>query len=241
MTVSLEPLDDNLAIDPISTEQPLKLKNLSPEDETVKTHEIGPKTIQEIALPSGGFAHFSHEITEPPTGSSRINTIAEEAGVSKIDTSRISENLIVELQKLIAQVFAQLARISESDSAKTEAMQKKYLALTKESADLMRKTGNAGPLISGVSCVIIMASHYGLKEDGQKLGKFVADQVPQIASMFTSNYQAIIKQKDNAASLELQKYIDKIGKNQSDGNKRQDYIKLLEAALESQKRASQAG
>jgi len=102
----------------------------------------------------------------------------------------------------------------------------------------MRKTGNAGPLIALASAVTVAASHY---VGAQALGKSIADQISQIGSMVTTQYQADIKTRDNQASLELQKFQDKSGKTQANSTAKEDYKKLLDAALDAQKRASQTG
>lgn len=150
-------------------------------------------------------------------------------------------NPIFELQKLISKIFAQMARISQADSEKTDALQKEYQILTKESASLIRKTGNASPWIATTGLVFLAASFYPANPDAKKLAEFISTQTPRVGEMFTSKYQAQGKEKDNLASLKLQMYVDKMGKKQSEGNSRQDYLKLLDAALASQKEASRAG
>lgn len=95
----LDPIDDDAistsTIGSVARDLPLRLKDLNPEDSRVKTHAIGPRTIEATDLPcdSGNLP----EITIPPSGSNNINKIAHTAGISDLAISDIPEEFSPEL------------------------------------------------------------------------------------------------------------------------------------------------
>jgi DNA-binding PucR family transcriptional regulator len=178
---------------------------------------------------------FGLEVIEESSADAALETIK-----APVISCKVSKNIIIEIQKLIAEVFAELARLSESDSRKTEEMKAKYQQLIEESADLMKRNGNAGPIVSFIGIAILVGTLGGATEQVRELGKFVSGQTPQIAGMLTTRWQAMSKLKGDQASLTLQECIEKIQNKQSDSNKKQDWLKILEAFLDAQKRASQS-
>lgn len=156
-------------------------------------------------------------------------------------TYKMHPNLMIELQKLISQIFMQSSRIAENNSKRTETTKKDFQKFTLENAKWIRTGGNSGPLTAGLSLGFLGASFFQTPDSNQrKLYEFLSSQTPQAASLFTSRYRAYAETASHTASLKLQEYTSSSNNKQFDSELRQACLQILKEAQETETKAAAA-
>ena len=150
-------------------------------------------------------------------------------------------NYIVEIQKLVAQVFTELGRIATNSHSAVEDMKQKYLIGTVKVADLMTAQGRLGRNVALITFTVFCL-RLGLQNpDDREITNVISQQMPHFCEMLTSGKSSQLETTRAQVMLELEKYKDKTASKQSDGNAKQDYLSLLQAFAELLKSASRAG
>ncbi|MBM3184566.1 MAG: hypothetical protein FJZ64_04610 [Chlamydiae bacterium] len=168
------------------------------------------------------------------------STLAMPISISSEQEKEVSFNYIIEIQKLVAQIFQKLGDISANDHQALEKMKQRFMNATLTSANLQSDYGRTGRNI-GIAAFAIFIVRLGLpNSDDREIMRVISDQVPNVGSMFQMSIQAKRQQADGEASLELEKYRSKTASRQSEGNAKQDCIALLQAVAENQKSASRS-
>jgi hypothetical protein len=166
----------------------------------------------------------------------RLSAVSTED--EKIAEPEAEANFLIRVRKVVAEILAQLSKVSEKDRFQMEDMKQKYRNSSQEAADLQRTLGNAGLIVSVIGFGVLL-SQFGFKNPADReVMKFLSEQCPSIGGMFTSRYQAHQKEADALSQLMLAEYNAKTSKSQSESSSKQEITNLLDKALESMKRAA---
>lgn len=150
-------------------------------------------------------------------------------------------NYIVEIQKLVAQILAELGRISAHDHESIEKMKNKFMDASIKNANLQTDLGKANKYIGIASFALMSVRLFLPNADDKEIINIISNQAPNLAGMYTSGIQSRMQETSAESQLELEKYRTKTAAKQSDGNAKQDVLALLQAVAENQKSASRAG
>ena len=214
---------------------------------TLGSPAISPKTTEivtdEMALEPITLSHPSMDpkfLKAVDAEFARLSAIPAEEAAEPAAEIEPEVNFMIRVRKVVAEILAQLNKISEKDRFQMEDMKQKYRKSSQESADLQRTLGNAGLIISVVGFGVLL-SQFGFKNPADReVMKFLSEQCPHIGGMFTSRYQSSQKEADALSQLMLAEYNAKTSKSQSESSSKQEITSLLDKVLESMKRAAAA-
>lgn len=149
----------------------------------------------------------------------------------RIDELASNVNFVARIRMLVFQLLEQTSRISENDRKQLETMKREYRISSNDAAGLTRKIGNAAPWISGVAFVVSLSQFMWTNPDDRGMIKFLADQIPNAGSMFTSRHSARQAELQAISSLRLQEIQIKGSKTGSENfvqELKQFYTSLLQ-------------
>ncbi|MBI5272843.1 MAG: hypothetical protein HY861_02535 [Chlamydiia bacterium] len=147
-------------------------------------------------------------------------------------------NYIIDLQKLVAQIFLQLQRVSVNDSQSIEKMKRSYFNATLKSADLQKDYGRKNLWIGTGSFALSFAMFGFPNAEDRGFLKMAADQTPHFFGLATAGIQSRKDIETATATLEIEMYRSKTNEKSSEGSTKQDFLALLQALAESLKSAS---
>lgn len=157
------------------------------------------------------------------------------------DNVEPDQNFMLKVQVLVAQILAQLNRISENDREKIEKLKTKYRNTTLEAANLQRELGTKGLFFAGVSFAASFLRLAHNQDDKAIADVFAGQLCPRFGEMFQASTQADKDQASNLANLLLQEYQAKTNKGSSDSANKQEITGMLEKALRLLEAAARSG
>ncbi len=167
---------------------------------------------------------------------------AVEKAITNGENREPDTNYIIKVQCLVAQILAQLNRISEKDRTQIDQLKSKYKSKALEAADLQRTLGAHGLKFSLVALgASFLQFTTPFQSDRDILNILTREVCPKVGDLFGSSIQADMGQANSISSLLINEYQAKTSKGSSDASSKQEIISILEKALESLKRAASAG
>lgn len=162
----------------------------------------------------------------------RLETVSKEIEEKGPDSSALSQeaNFLVQLRSIIARMLVQISRDSEDNRKTMNELKAKYRLHALESSDLTRTLGKSGLTISLIGFGMMLGQFPFKSGKDREIIKFLADQVPSVGGMFTSQTQAQQKMADSLGQLVLAEYNAKSAKP-PEANK-QEFINLLDKAFQ---------
>ncbi len=158
------------------------------------------------------------------------------------DNVEPDQNFMLKVQVLVAQILAQLNRISENDREKTEKLKTKYRTATLEAANLQRECGKNGLLFAGIVFGTSLLQFASPNADDRSIANIFANQVcEKTGQLFDAGLRADMGQATNLANLLLQEYQAKASKGSSDSSNKQEITGMLEKALRLLESAARSG
>lgn len=146
---------------------------------------------------------------------------------------------IIEVQKLVAQILAQLSRANQTDHQQIEKMKRSYEQLISKAGDEQRSSAQYA-LYSALTACATSFLQFGMpnQNDQQFLNVLSKDLIPQFGGMITTPHQVKGQMSREEAMLKLEEYRNKTAARQSEGNSKQDFLAVLNAAEELKRAAS---
>ena len=171
-----------------------------------------------------------------------VNTTVNNTATNRVNVSSEScFNYVIEMQKLCAQIFNELGRISANDHEAIERMKNKFMNASLTNASLQSDYGRVNRNIGIASFAVISARLFMPNVDDREILNIISQQAPNLGGMYTSGLQSEMQKTSAESQLELEKYRTKTAAKQSDGSVKQDIMGLLQGVLQNQVSASRAG
>ena len=147
----------------------------------------------------------------------------------------------IKINRLVAKMMASDHIKKVTERTQTDQLKAKYKATSLEVANLQRELGWSNIKFAGVAFVssFCQLSPY---ESDKAIGNIFSSQFcPKLGELYASNINANTSQASNMTNLLLQEYQAKVSKGSSDASSMQEFTGVLDKALDSLKRAAQAG
>jgi hypothetical protein len=151
-------------------------------------------------------------------------------------------NFLIQIKELVSEILDLLHQVSDQDRRKTDGMKQKYENLTSRSSDSLLSKGDNGALVATASLLVQFGAMFFAAESDQKLIGALAQQIPQLAGMITSQTDADLNRFNSQLQLlntEMQNLITKQG---NEGSSKETILRILDEVKQwMQKAASHNG
>lgn len=238
----------------------------------VRTEQVAQAAIAEIDNSPSNRPIDPDRITPPPEGSDSVPSpvqddismakdmdVEEEASSAPMDIDESEEaapiapielpslddvNFVVRVRELVAQLLAQLSRISENDRKQVETLKKEYRTSAQKAADMQVNMGWSGVAVAALAFAVNLSQfmisnpNVNTQRTDREIIQFLAGQIPNAGALFRDRYQAKQMEFGAVRDLRNQEIQMKNSKTQSESGSKQEILQLLTTALQLLKGAS---
>lgn len=169
----------------------------------------------------------------------------ESVPVAPIELPSLEDvNFVVRVRELVAQLLAQLSRISENDRKQVETLKKEYRTSAQKAADMQVNMGWSGVAVAALAFAVNLSQfmisnpNINTQKADREIIQFLAGQIPTAGNLFRDRYQAKQMEFGAVRDLRNQEIQMKNSKTQSESGSKQEILQLLTTALQLLKGAS---
>lgn len=147
-----------------------------------------------------------------------------------------AKNILFRIQALVGKINAQLSRLSEETTSRSQTMKKEYRISSAKAADLQYKQGSMAPVISGLSLLSLAvgaAASQVLKtnqESIQSVCNTISNQIPSFGQWYSGSLGSQQMREQSISQLR-QTEISNEGQKSGEARDFQSELQQIVAAL----------